>query len=150
MLSTKVKRRLESGQTPRLREAYLVDVAEIGAALGSGDVELAHEIDRSAVPSTGDRRTTSCIVELLEGGALFDHDAQFYVDAFALICRHFGEQATAAEIHALDGAARAQVPFDIPSDSATTSLVFVGAADVEASMGEGSQGRSLLLFSSEQ
>ena len=98
-------------------EAHLIDVAEIGAALGSGDIELGNEIWTAHVATNTDRphqEIFDCLHELLAGGSLAIHEPCWYTEAFSLVCAHLGTPVPAEWIDAVRGSALQELPFDVP------------------------------------
>lgn len=91
-------------------QAILIDVAEIGAALGSGDIALAEPIISLHQPNCS---VELALIELLTGGALIDLWDGHYAEAFLLLCTELGE---ALPTRGPDGITNAGDPFAIPTD----------------------------------
>lgn len=112
--------------TTRVYEAYLIDVAEIGAALGSGDIELGDAIRKARIEAhlldcSDDHKWSaaelSCVDELLQGGALVEHGPELYVKAFSHLCRQLGRPVPPGFLGVLDSVTLCPSPFDLPAHS---------------------------------
>jgi len=109
--------------------AYRVEIAEIGAALSSGDAELWAAIvqdDRlwnDHVSQDVHRGVVSdSLRELIDGGALANQPAGYYVHAFQLLCAALGIRLAEAVV-STEQLAFEDDPFDIPFDD-TASIRF--------------------------
>jgi len=133
--------------------AYRVEVAEIGAAIGSGDVELletmicnddlwvdhvAGHVDRDSV--------SACLTELLEGGALAEEPQGDYAHAFQMLCATLGVKLPLTHNDAQQMSFDDD-PFDIPfddtarirvsSDGTSATIVVFDAPAPDALVGAG-------------
>lgn len=112
---------LSTGST----SAVLIDPAEIGAALGSGDMELGHSI--ISTEST-QRYVAEALVELLDGGALADLSAEHYVQAFNLLCRELGYPLPACRAAVTTDVGDC---FDIPTELSSVKIAIMDTRDAD-------------------
>lgn len=139
--------------------ACFIDVAEMGAAIGSGDLGLAADIEREQrvwlelveLPSN-EVCVRQCLHELLVGGALDGDNPHCYVDAFALLCRQLGDMLP-ANWSASSSEVGIELPFDVPMGDGAPTIALIPAGQVPAALGQDetalqtlAAGRSIITF----
>lgn len=107
-------------QTDALLGAYRIDVAEIGAAIGSGDRQLAQAIAADehswrTMQGLDREKVTACLHELIDGGALAEEPAENYFHAFSLLCCALGDRLAAGQIDELARMSLGEDPFAVPT-----------------------------------
>ena len=118
--------------------AYLIDVAEVGAAMGSADVTLANEIRAAHVGSrpslVAGGETFACLDELLAGGAFADYEPRAYTEAFSLLCCHLGTPLSGDWVEKTAGYGFEPSPFDVPESVDGYSVHLIPEDVVEAAL----------------
>ena len=139
--------------TEHHRDAILIEVAELGAALGSGDMELAEQIESdtvdlrtSASNTSAGQNVSECLRELLDGGALADENVQGYVDAFSLLCQNLGTTLAAEHTTAINESLFCDSPFDIPVDVNTSVIHLIEPSGAAELLGRDVDGQSIVVF----
>jgi len=115
--------------------AFLIDRAEIGAALTSGDSALIERIARVEQPRP---QAYEALSEMIDCYVLGDVSGSAYVDGFEMLCRHLGEEvATKQDSYIPASLALQHNPFDLPVECGAAQIVVVDAVNAWSVLAEG-------------
>lgn len=116
----------------------MIDQAEIGAALGSGDVELIaliehnHRAELESETVSIQASIRSSLKDLIDGGACDSEPAPSYVRAFAMLCQELGEPLSTCTVLGAVREAFRDVPFDVPTEPGVATVQLLSCSDAWA------------------